>query len=174
MLRRTSLILVFSSTLLFFQNCGKVAAPSDGSASDNQKSETVIDSASRFKKISYDPAGAYGAAKLHLDLSLDSGALTADVDGISYSCALDSARLAEAREIIAASNICQPGPLPPGTAVCMAASIPDVLLSNDADSVQLQPVVCHFGTFLCDGNDARLRALLTDLRENLPANCSAN
>ena len=183
---RSRILIMCSSIMLVlaFQNCGNSmnsagsgqATLNSGTPADSQK---IIGTTASFKKITYDPAPTFTIGNggnmqrdsVHVELSTDTGLLGVEVLGTSYACTLDPQRLSEAREILSSSKICETDALVSGTVSCMAVGLPDVVLSNDNSSVQLKPVICHSGTFLCDGNDRRLRSLISDLKENLPSNC---
>ena len=168
-------VLGLSVLLLAFQNCGKSLTPS---SSDNvgaeQGKETIIGSTAAYKKIVYDPAleSSRIPTTTHVELNLDDGSLTAILGGTTYQCIVDSSRLSVARSLIAISKLCKPGPLPPNMVSCMAIRLADVQLSNTTESVLLREVYCDNGTYLCDGNDEKLRSLIADLQANLPANCT--
>jgi hypothetical protein len=131
----------------------------------------VIGSTAVYKKIVYDPLLELKRTSNRLEIDIEAGVISTNVSGSAKSCTLDAGRLNQAREILQTSQICEPGPLPPGSVSCLALGAADIELSNDTSGVQLRPVICHSGTFLCDGNDARLRALILDLGTNPPAGC---
>lgn len=157
--------------VLAFQNCSENLQPAETPA----QGKTVIGNSAGYTKIVFDAhleyRGPDGSVRLEADL--EAGRLTVGITGRgSKSCALDQPRLNQLKELMARSKVCKPGPLPPDTAVCMAIGIADIELSNDTSSVQLRPVICHNGVYLCDGADEILRALLADLRTNVPPGCN--
>jgi hypothetical protein len=165
-------------TMIAFQNCGKAAdiatAGADTPANTDPNSQKVIGQSSAYTKITYDPQLEFSTANSngHVDLDLATGTLNLVLDTASYNCTLDAARLQQARELIAGSQICEPGPLPPGYVSCMGIAVADIELSNSSANILLRHENCNNGTFLCGDNDAALRALLNDLKANLPAGCN--
>ena len=164
--------------LIAFQNCGQSGNSSASSirATDSGGSQAVIGTTAAFKKIVYDPRLeiTQSATSGHVELDLDNGAATLVLDTSTYDCTVDAVRLQAARDILATSEICKPAPLPAGEASCDAIGLADLELSNASASVELRPVVCNSGTFLCDGNDLKLRDLIADLKANLPVNCTVH
>jgi len=138
---------------------------------DTQK---VIGQSAEYTRITYDPQLMYSSSVSigHVDLDLTSGALNLVLDTKEYNCTIDPTRLQAIRTLIADSQICMPGPLPPGSVSCMAFAAPDLELSNASATIMLSHEMCNSGTFLCGDNDSNLRALLNDLKTNLPAGCN--
>jgi hypothetical protein len=173
---RLGLIILLPAMLVAFQNCGKVAAPSGepmGGPGDS-KSQTVIGSTASYKKIVYSPLLEFNGSAGGVSLDIDTGIISLSIAGTTKSCTLDTVRLSGARQILQTSEVCRPGPLPPGMVSCLAIGAADIELSNATALVQLRPVICNSGTFLCDGNDALLRSLISDLETNPPAGCVGN
>ena len=139
--------------------------------SDGQK---VVGQSSGYTKVTYDPQIEYSLAAStgHVGLDLGTGALEIVLDTKTYNCTIDATRLQAIRTLIENSQICEPGPLPPGSVSCMAIASADIELSNTSQSVLLRREACNNGTFLCGDNDANLRNLINDLKTNLPAGCN--
>lgn len=162
---RVALSVAVFGLLLAFQNCAKNQSAT--STAENA-SEQVIGSASSYTKIVYDPRlesryEALPATRVELDLK--AGRVTVN----DVACELDEARLGSLRALLAQSNVCRPAPPPPNFASCMAIGLADIELSGErGTAVQLRPLVCNNGTFLCDGNDKILREILKDLEQNSP------
>lgn len=180
--RWLSTILVISgAALLFgFQNCGMRSAPGalTGVTSSSAK-QNVIGQTAGYNQLSYSPKLTLEDIQTHalpLKLSVDLSQGTLAVSGgqlqQQVSCALDAPRLASLQSILEASQICQPAPPPPGTAVCMAISVSDIELSNGTSTVLLRPIICGDGVVLCGGADSALRTLLNDLKNSPPVGCS--
>lgn len=179
-LKVTSLFTCTLALVMCFQNCGKPGMSSatvGDQVASGQKTERVIDTASQFNKVVYDPGleYAYGPSGSRVEIDVDQGSVAIGSSGAppTEHCTLDADRLDSLEEILSISKICEPGPMPPGTVSCMAAGVADIELSSDSstNSVKLRPLVCNSGVFLCDGNDQVLRALLADLKANPPAGC---
>lgn len=162
--------------MIGYQNCAK--APTSQENNPFVEQEKVIGTTSQFHKVVFDPALELGS----LQKSADSKRVEIDVSGGALKiisgpssqvsqCSVDVDRLQQLKSLLSISQVCEPGPLPEGTAVCMAYAMADVELANEDESVKLRSNMCHSGTFLCDGNDKKLRELLSDLRDNPPASC---
>lgn len=170
------MILLTTMTLAFFQNCGSTE---NQSGSDSKKPETVLESANKYTQITYDPylevvnfrPSADAPPRLGLDLARGQIEIQNRSANTSYSCAIDAPRLSALRDLLASASICEPGPFPAGTATCMAMSMADIRLSNGTESIDLRPLICASGVFLCQGADEKLRAILTDLAQYPPENC---
>ena len=164
---RVALSLAVFGLVLAFQNCAKnQSAPS--TAAGAAAAEEIIGPASTYTKIVYDrhlEVARPDEDSPRLELDLNGGRLS--IDGAA--CALDETRLSSLRALLAQSSVCKPAPLAPGMAACMAIGLADIELSaGSGESVQLRPLICHNGTFLCDGNDKILREILNDLALNSP------
>ena len=146
-----------------YQNCSRVDTPSPNRT---EGSETIIGLTSAYSRVEYDPMLEMGGSNQKLEVDVGGGL---KIGG--KSCALDSIRRQRLVDIFSHSRICQPAPLPPGTAVCLALGLADTRLSNASQSIVLRPVVCHNGTYLCDGFDGQLRNLILELIQNPPSGC---
>lgn len=187
MIKRFCLILSLSTVMLAFQNCGSTAGLSshtfiDTGPSSKADEQVVLPSTANFNKVVSDPnlEGAISQAA-RLEIDMDRG----DLKYQSKTCALDLIRLSKLKDLLRDSKVCQPGALPSGQVQCLALGIADIQLLDQSSSsngssnsnsssqseIKLRPLVCGFGTFLCDGKDASLRALITDIRMNPPADC---
>lgn len=151
--------------LAFFQNCAKLDGqpledPDEGSAAK------IVGDTRIYNSILYDYSYRYGPAMLgpsisQIQISLNSGEGALLSGGtVVKSCSLSSTLLSSMRNLLASAKVCEPGPLPPGSAVCMAMPMPDIQLSNGQDMLQLSGLICNSGVFLCDGLDVEFRQLL--------------
>lgn len=159
--------------LVVFQNCGENPEMSDAQPGGVQvKTDKVIADATTFDHVTYTPNTFTGS-----DLKMQIMRLDLPAGQISYesahpvSCALDATRLQSLRTLLTNARICEPGPLPPESATCMAIGVEDIELSTGTHSTNLRPVICHNGVFLCDDKDAEFRKLLEDLRLYPPPGC---
>lgn len=162
-----------------FQNCSKTGQSSSSSPWTNvpeKRSDTVVGLAQNFNKISYRPMRETFNLGFGLDpdleLNLDSGQLNISNGAAKISCVLETRRLQSLRDLIAQSKICQPAPLPSGGVSCLAASLPDIELSNGTTTVELSPLICNSGTYLCDGNDDILRNEIQSLLSEMSQACA--
>ncbi|MGE4132719.1 MAG: hypothetical protein AB7F86_13835 [Bdellovibrionales bacterium] len=177
--RQLLALLAVLGLALTFQNCAERLQTENAQNDATPDSpDVVLGSASGFDKIVADPylEGSNLAnlpASVRLEINLSSGQMMqlSRPSNNSVTCAVDSNRLTALRDLIASAQICEPGPLPPNTAVCMAYSMADIELSGGGTSLQLRPVMCHSGRFLCSGLDSVLRELLHSLRDSPPPGC---
>jgi len=175
---RYLLLIALMGLFTVYQNCSQSLKPNGGGSG---QSEEIIGSSAQYTKVVYDPyleavfrPGVELGLPKRLEVDIQAGSLRL-IDHSNSSvrdCALDSARLSRLRDLLASADICKPGPLPADTAVCMALGLADIELSQAGSSIQLRPVICHNGTFLCAGADVTFRALLADLRDNAPLGCN--
>lgn len=171
-------LIVALSTLVAFQNCGRMD-PSQTSGLGPLQSEKVVGATDGYDKIVFDPQLEIGqvvsksAADSRLAVDVVRGSLEISNGSAKIDCQIDDSRLDSLRQIMASAKICEPGPLPPDTVSCMALALADISLSNSNSTMLLRNVTCNFGTFLCDGQDSVFRALLADLRDHPPVGCSA-
>lgn len=164
---RLIMVLTIFGLVLAFQNCAKSRSASGVNASDNlNANEQVIGPTASYTKVTYDPrlealnAPAIGP---RLDIDVEAGEVKISVDNQSTICPLGEADLGALKAVLAQSQVCMAGPSESGVQ-CQAIALADIeLASEDGASVQLRPVVCNHGTFLCGGNDQVLRDLLTRL-----------
>ena len=158
------MIFALTLALALFQSCGQTESSSpDGNG--NQKPIQLGPTAHYHKVSYYPPYGNEQGSRLDVDLK----AGTVSIDG--NNCVLDAERGYRLKDILSIAQVCTPAPLPPGTPVCMAMGIADTQLANDQESIELRPVICNDGVFLCDGRDQELREVLMDLRNRPPADC---
>lgn len=172
----TSLILVLLA--LLYQNCSQKTSSSTGENSGSTQ-HIVIGSTSPFDTVTFSSRVNFSSdpykvqmGEVTLTVDLLSGSQESTDHQGSRHCTVDESRLKRLRQIMNESYICEPGPLPPDSAQCLAIGAPDIELSNDSDSIILSPLICHFGTYLCDGKDELFRSLLVDLRDNPPSDCT--
>lgn len=177
-----SRIIITSFTLvlltLLYQNCSQKTSSLTNEDSGSAQ-HIVIGATSPFDTITYSSRVNFSSdpykvqmGEVTLTVDLLSGLLeNADYQGTRH-CAVDETRLKQLRKIMIDSYICEPGPLSPDSVQCLAIGAPDIELSNDSDSIILSPLICHFGTYLCDGKDELFRSLLVDLRDNPPSDCT--
>jgi hypothetical protein len=172
-LRPVRLILLLAASLALnaaFTNCGKPASHSSSTAGDPASADQVIGNTASYTKVVYNAGRDLPSPSLPaLGVSVDSGTMQLSS---SAACTVETGRLQELRELLATSSICQPAPLPPGSAECMAIGVADVELSDPSSALYLRPVICNAGTYLCAGNDQVLRDLLQDLVVNPPNDCT--
>lgn len=163
-------------TLFAYQNCSQTLKGQNPDGSEN-KSEEVIGNGADYTKLVYDPylEGSYpnAPASKKLEVDTQSGVMKlSSSSATAKTCTVDTARLDQLRDVLSKAQICKPGPLPDNTAVCMALALADIELSNAANAkIQLRPLMCNNGTFLCAGLDDVLRGLLGELRDNPPVSC---
>jgi len=169
---RFNLALIGLITIAAFQNCAKTQAANPSPAPE-AKSEIELESAASFNQIVYDSQLEFSSVSSngHVEVDLTAGTASITLDQSTYACNLDQSRLQSLRKLMSTSQICEPGPLPPGTAICLAIAEADLKLANSTASILLRPAACNNGTFLCDGNDSKLRGILADLKTNLPTDC---
>ena len=170
-------ILTVTSLLVLFQNCAQVGPSASVDLPKGNSSEKVIGDASQFNSIIFDeqlemPAQyqqqKVGAERLVIDLQSGNMSLGENT-ATPKSCGVDNQRLNELRSIVQSASICEP--IKTEDAVCMAIGMADIQLSNKEKTVELRPVICSNGTYLCDGLDQVFRDILKDLRANPPAGC---
>ncbi len=166
---RAGLILGILTLIAGFQNCGNtLKAPGSDSGGHQAPSvdEKVIGHAGATERLLYIQNQVTPPSN-GLELELKSGALQVG----AKSCVLDATRLEQIRSLLATSAICEPA-LPPGAVACMAIGIPDIQLISGASTIELRPVVCHNGVYLCGGADQTFRSLLNEIRAQPPAGCA--
>lgn len=172
-----------------FQNCGQSGMATDASTGNTgntgnigvgnaaTKYERVVAHAATYSKIVYDKGLESRSAQVdsgdsRVEIDLNSGQLRLSGGGAAiHGCAIEATRLATLKEFWKTAKICEPAPLPPETISCMAISLADLELSDGGASVLMRPLLCNFGRFFCDGEDAVFRAMLKDLRDNPPSGC---
>jgi hypothetical protein len=162
-------------TILAFQNCSKSGQSSTTDSADNQISERVVDASQTYTHVVSDPELEFSktATAGHLEVDTNSGVvISLDASLVSHQCALDEDRLFALRSLLQNATICEPAAVASGDVSCMAYASADIAVSNDQASVDLRPVMCDQGVFLCNGNDALLRTLLADIKSQLPAGCN--
>lgn len=166
---KTIFLVVGTAVLLLgFQNCG--SSPSGFANSGSGPAGNIIASTSNVDKLVYTPAdSSMLASKTTSPISID---LESGQESIgTQSCTLDMNRLSAFRNLLVDATVCEPAPLPPGSAECMAIGIPDIKLEGQSGSIQLRPVICNNGVYLCGDRDQQLRTLLQDLIQNPPPGC---
>ncbi len=183
---KIGLILSMGVVILLFQNCGKAPSSLTGSTSVSQSAtstESVLGVTSGLNQISYNAninsvavssKSAAQAAKV-VDVSLDNGSYTlTDLSTQQkVKCQMDVTQEQALKSLLSISRICQPV-IDSAIMYCMALPAgEDVVLSNAERKVGLAKPICHNGTYLCDGNDEKLRAELELLRQTDPASCQA-
>lgn len=167
---KTIFLVIGTAVLLFgFQNCG--SSPSGfANSGSSTGGGNIIASTSNVDKLVYTPADSSMLASkttAPISIDLESGQETIG----SQSCTLDVDRLSTFRDLLVDATVCEPAPLPPGSAECMAIGIPDIKLESQSGSIQLRPVICNNGVYLCGNRDQQLRTLLQDLIQNPPPGC---
>lgn len=193
----TSLAVIVSSFIVVvsFENC----APAKFSDSSSQIAEgvaikpdapengAVINQASHYTKLifdrNYEKFDYNGAQGVRLIILLTNGYMSLEkfnrvnpsaVQITFNSCQIDDDRLRTLDGILTDARICQAQEeVQEGTMSCKAIAMPDIEMINETsgESVQLGEVVCNNGTYLCDGLDAKFRAVLEDLSANPPERC---
>ena len=171
-------LIVALATLAAFQNCGRMDSVQTSNINHSQF-EKVVGATDGYNKIIFDPqlemgaAVSKAAANSRLAVDVMRGSLEISSGAVKLECQIDDSRLDSLRQIMANAKICEPGPPPPDTVSCMALALADISLSNADSTMLLRNVTCNFGTFLCNGQDVVFRALLADLRDHPPVDCSA-
>jgi len=173
---KIGLLFLFVAVGILFQNCGKAPAGDQGSATSQSvvPTETVTGVTSGLTQISYNAninsAKVSGKASVQtalvVDVSVDQGffTLTDLATQKKLKCSLSVTREQNIKAILSTSRICQPV-INANSMYCMALPAgEDVVLSNAERKVGLAKPICHSGTYLCDGNDDKLRAELESLR----------
>jgi hypothetical protein len=177
------------SLLVLFQNCAQQPTSVDGAAVASaggtpSGEESVVGVTSDLDHITYD--AALSGKVYSKDEVLNSGRRVVDVwlnDGsfsikdlsskAEWSCRLTVTQEQALKSLLSVSRVCQPAPNPQEIR-CLALPVgEDVVLSNDQRKVGLARVICKNGTYLCDGNDEKLRALLEVLRQSDVNACDA-
>jgi hypothetical protein len=160
-----------------FQNCGAPSASQASGGSESGSSEFALPVAN-YKQVIFDPqlemqaANKAVGANGRVELNIESGDLKLTLNGVEKICTLDSERQAQLAELLTNAQVCEPAQPAPGTVVCLAIGAADIELVNSEKRVQLRPVICQSGRYLCDGKDAELRAILLSLKSQPPANCN--
>ncbi len=167
-----ALLLISTTVLLAFQNCGPEPLSATGKALSG---EVVVASTKNISKVTYDPnletsPSAVTKPLLTIDVSTAQISIRSG-QGNLKTCALDSARLTAIDQILENGKVCSPSPAPADTAVCMAIGLADVKLEGADVSVYLRQEICNNGAFLCAGQDAQFRAALADILANPPTAC---
>lgn len=155
-----------------FQNCSKSRQFDDGQ--DVQiLTERVISQRQSFTTVTSDPLLEVSSANLSQRLVIDvpSKELRVYKNSGFKSCTLDQERINAFANLITNTSICEAAPLPEGMASCLAIGMTDIRLESNSSAFDLRPLICNNGVFLCEGRDTQLRALLQNVRENLPATC---
>lgn len=183
---KIGIMLSLGTIILLFQNCGKAPTSLSGQTSQSQSetvSENVLGVTSGLNQISYNaninagPVSSKAAAQSAklVDVALDDGSfvLTESSTQKKVKCKLDVTQEQSLKSLISISRICQPV-IDSSSMHCMALPAgEDVVLSNSERKVGLAKPVCYNGTYLCDGNDDKLRAELELLRQADVTNCQA-
>lgn len=178
-------VALFSAMLIFgFQNCAyKAPSQPQYDTLPGYLVERPIGKAADYSRVTYDahlelpyePGRTTLSSPKRLEIDVLSGRLNLSDRRLSTNktCSLEPERLAGLREILTNSEICELAPLNgDGTWVsCMAISLADIELSNDAANLKLRKEICASGVFLCSGMDEKLRSFLNLLRDQPPAAC---
>jgi hypothetical protein len=172
-LKHFALIFVASLVLVFYQNCApqhRLQKPGSGSAG-----EVVIASTQNVAKVAYDPVLESQPPSVPSLLSVDLNSGQASIrgnNGVVKSCALDDSRLHSLIEILSSGQVCEPERVL-GAIYCQALGAADIKLEDpNSDSTLLRPVVCHYGQYLCDGQDENFRSLLQSIVQTPPSGCN--
>lgn len=181
-------LIVTLATVIAFQNCAKPPGSQPASQSGSEPvggtsdGSKVVGTTTSYNHVVFDPNLETSVANKtqvtvskRLEIDIDTGQMVLSVlnPSISVQCQIDVDRGQRLKSLLSISRVCEPGPLPAGVVSCLALSMADLKLSNPSRSLLLRRPLCNAGTFLCDGNDEKLRALLADLRDNPPVDCQA-
>jgi hypothetical protein len=187
---KTRLYICFAALglLVLFQNCAKQPTSISGSevtaGAPAAAEVSVVGTTADLNHITYDAAlsgKVYSKDEILtqgrrvVDITLEDGSyVISDLRSQEkWSCNLTVTQEQAIKALISVSRVCQPVPNP-NEVRCMALPVgDDVVLSNDRRKVGLAKVVCQTGTYLCDGNDDKLRALLEVLRQTDVQGCDA-
>jgi hypothetical protein len=163
MMKRIVSFLGILLSFVMFQNCGRAMGGSAGPPTPSPDQRIIVEP-SNYNKVVY--TAPQSGSQFGVDV--DAGSL--EFNG--QNCNLNAARVAALKDILSGAQVCEPGDLPPGTAVCLALGVPDIELFDGSYTVQLRPVICHSGIFLCDGRDQKLRDLLLQVAADPASACS--
>ena len=168
------LLALATSTMLLFQSCRNLTEidlefAKHGKIGD----ENISHSADTydFVEFVFDSVHSRGAFDGHNVLSIDiqKNQLTVAHGGqTSGQCPVDLERLEQLRSILTNAQVCKPPPVPEGQVTCLAFAAPDVSITNARERVELAPVICNSGAFLCEGRDEALPSVLIHLAKNIP------
>lgn len=170
MKRSLSIVSILALLLLAFQNCKGQQVASES------KDDVVLGSAEGYSEVSllYTHTTLMDYQRMGhplLTLNRTNGELKIENTSVQ-TCTLEAARLEKVNQIFSGSQICEPAPLPPDTAHCLAIGMPDIELRNGGETILLAGEICNTGTFLCDGKDKLLREFLRELAANPPVDCA--
>lgn len=126
--------------------------------------------------VALEPSQLSAVNILEVDLLSGRYTLKAKIGGLEVGpCALATEDEQNLQALMSVSRICQPGGAASSTQVhCQAIPIEDILLSSDNRQVGLSAVLCGTGTYLCDGQDQKLRDILAQLLKSGLNNCQLN
>lgn len=175
-MRKIIALVTVTALFGFFQNCAQVSTSGQEPAVEG--SEKIVGETSRFDRIVFDSNFEIPVAynppdsppRLSADLVTGQMVLAGNT-AYAKSCNIDAGRLESLRAIVETAKICNPPSLSDDMVACLAIGLADIQLSNKTETVELRPVICHSGTYLCDGMDEVFRALLKDLRDRPPVSC---
>ena len=145
-----------------FQNCGP-SPIADSSGPDSDQKVIVEADAKSFLQVKFLTRQDDKYEMIEIDRNSKQLKMTR-VDQSQEICELNEQDSAELASILNGASICSPGPLPEGTAVCMAIGMEDIELTDETGNKSwLRPVICNNGRYLCDDKDKALRALLKEI-----------
>jgi hypothetical protein len=166
-IRTASILILALFAVVAFENCSKPLAPTPTPTEykETPYSEKVIGTSAQYSRI------VQQALLAQVSIDLKQNHLEITDANKTRDCDLDLERSNRLKELLDHSSICIPGDLPPDSMVCLAFSVPDIELQSDEENIQLSPVICHQGVFLCEGNDSVFRKILADILEAPPSAC---
>ena len=189
----SALVSVFAIlvALSSFQNCGQKLFRSQSDQKEKTPEQKIAGTESNiYHAIRFDASenltgqnsngtSAFGTTRLNIELTKSEviyskfgvypviGAVKPETQEL---CTLDEVRRKKLVGFLTDSTICNP--VPPEIS-CMAIAVTDIILYTATGEVELTPVICGRGAFLCDDRDAKFRAVLIDIKNKKPAaeNC---
>jgi len=161
-------LTALTAVVIVFQQCAPGGFGGVGEPPIEKSRAQVIRSTSAVQRIDFGDIEEWvvrpGGARSLISISLPNGLLTVKLDNAETSCALPANQRDILVSLMATSSICDPRI--EGQPYCMLYVAADTVLNFPGEAHLLRPPSCAGDIGLCGAADARLRDLLTEIRNS--------